>query len=96
MNPGTKEKQSNSSVRRTDPIRLGKWPSWIDHATSFDHPPSWTSRLGGWRDECDRAVLIPSAKLLSQNLIKLALVSLRSEAPLELYDFKTTRTRFLV
>ncbi|KAF3570794.1 hypothetical protein F2Q69_00059607 [Brassica cretica] len=42
------------------------------------------------------AVLDPSVKLLPQNLIKLALVSLRSEAPLELYDFKTARTHFLV
>ncbi|KAF3530556.1 hypothetical protein DY000_02039578 [Brassica cretica] len=32
----------------------------------------------------------------SRDLIKLSLVSFRSEAPLELYDFKTTRTRFLV
>ncbi|KAF2574421.1 hypothetical protein F2Q70_00002813 [Brassica cretica] len=96
MNPGTKEKQSNSSVRRTDPIRLGKWPSWIDHATSSTIRRAGLVQLDGWPRWYDRAVLIPSAKLLSQNLIKLALVSLRSEALLELYDFKTTRTRFLV
>ena len=31
-----------------------------------------------------------------RDLIKLALVSFQSETPLELYDFKTARTRFLV
>ncbi|CAN7092396.1 unnamed protein product [Brassica rapa subsp. narinosa] len=33
-NPGTKNKQSSSSFRRNDPIRLGRWPNWIEHATS--------------------------------------------------------------
>ncbi|KAF2564775.1 hypothetical protein F2Q70_00016844 [Brassica cretica] len=55
-------------------------------SNQLGHPPSWN----------DRAVLIPSAKLLPRNLINLALVSLRSEAPMELYDFKTARTCFLV
>ncbi|KAL0677924.1 hypothetical protein Bca4012_005905 [Brassica carinata] len=96
MNPETKNKQSSSSVRLTDPIRFGGCPSWIDHATSLGHPPSWTNSLGHPPSWNDRDVLVPSAKLLPRNLIKLALVSLRSEALLELYDFKTTRTRFLV
>uniref|UniRef100_M4F2P3 Uncharacterized protein n=1 Tax=Brassica campestris TaxID=3711 RepID=M4F2P3_BRACM len=119
MNPGTKNKQSSSSVRRTDPIRLGRWPSWIEHKTSsairrdgpvqFGGWPSWIElatsstirragpvHFGGWPSWNDCAVLVSSAKLLPPNLIKLALASLRSGAPLELYDFKTARTRFLV
>ncbi|KAF3538845.1 hypothetical protein F2Q69_00023023 [Brassica cretica] len=64
MNLGTKNKQSSSTLRRTDPVQFGGWPSWIEW-------PSWD----------DRDVLVQSAKLPPRNLIKLALVSLRSEAP---------------
>nr|VDC96295.1 unnamed protein product [Brassica rapa] len=71
-------------------------PSWMDQVTSSAIRRAGLVQFGGWPRRNDRDVLVPSAKLLPRNLIKFALVSLRSEAPLELYDFKTARTRFLI
>lgn len=45
-----------------------------------------TVQLGGWPSWDDRIVLILSATLLSQDCIELALVSYRSELPLDLYN----------
>ncbi|WZZ64972.1 hypothetical protein YC2023_076342 [Brassica napus] len=55
MNPGTKNKQSSSSVRRTDPIRLGRWPSWIKHATSSAIHQAGPVKFGGWPSLIKRA-----------------------------------------
>ena len=107
MNPETKNKQSSSSVRLTDPIRLGHPPSWTSPVRrmfepdrprdQLGHPPSWINQATSWAIRRtglvqfrgrpswnDRVVLIPFAKLLPWNFIKLSLVSLRSEAPLKL------------
>ena len=86
--------------------QLDHLPSWTSTALrmalldrpcdQLSHPPSWTTPVRRMAELNDHAVLVQSAKLLPRNLIKLALDSLWSEAPLELYDFKTARTSFLV
>ncbi|KAF3587401.1 hypothetical protein F2Q69_00028479 [Brassica cretica] len=72
----------------------GRWPSWIEHATISAIYRAVPVQFGGWPSWKDRVVLVPSAKLLSQYCTKLALVSSRSEVPLELYDFKNRKNSF--
>ena len=90
------DRMSDQLGGRAGPVQFGGWPGWIESATSSAIRRVGPVQFGGWLIWNYRAVLVPSVELLPLNLIKLALVSLRSEAPLEFYDFKTARTRFLV
>ena len=55
MNPITKNRQSSSSVRRTDPIQLGRWPNWIEHATCSAIHRAGPVKFGGWPSLIKRA-----------------------------------------
>ena len=87
-------------------VQLGGWPSWINHTTI--RQAGSTTRSAWLFDGMDRSnpsdgragLTNPSSSRprssSPRDLIKLTLVSFRSETPLELYDFKTARTHFLV
>ncbi|KAF3539451.1 hypothetical protein F2Q69_00022787 [Brassica cretica] len=79
-------------------VRPGYYGAYMPHfrdcGLSFPSPPSFLKhspnlfagpvQFGGWPSWNELVVLVPSAKLLSQECIKLALVSSRLEVPMEI------------
>ncbi|KAF2571315.1 hypothetical protein F2Q70_00004286 [Brassica cretica] len=90
----------NSAIRQAGPVQFGGWPSWIERAISSAIRRAGPVQFGGWPSWDDRVVLVLSAILLSQDCIELALVSYRSELPLELYNKNcqnsSSRIKFMV